>query len=691
MAIKVCDPAGHLAGSFSYRDIGFIPAVSSRVNLLPGRDTERTQPTMRMRLMTQLAVAVMAFLGFLSVANLAQAEEPVCHHALSLVGEPKYGADFKNFDWVNPDAPKGGTLRQWADGTFDTLNPFSNKGVKAVGLGIIFDGLFAASPDEPSTQYGLIAECAAYPSDYSSVTFKLRPEAKFHDGQPITPEDVVFSFEQFKKVNPFYAFYYKNVDKAEKAGDHEVTFTFNVKGNRELPMIVGELSVVSKKYWEGKDANGKQRDLGETTVEAPLGNGAYKVKSVDTGRKITFERVPDYWAKDLPVMRGQYNIDTLEFTYYRDRAPAFEDFKTGKLDLWIENRASAWATQYNFDALKKGLVIKEAIPVKRVAAMQAFVFNTRRKQFQDVRVRHAFNLLFNFEQANKKLFFNLYQRVGSFFENSDLQSTGLPEGRELEILNGIKSEVPPEVFTTEWKNPVNAQEGDYRKHQLEALKLFEAAGWKISSETAADPSCGFFCKLKGMIGLSSGRTARVLRNADGEQMSVEFLIDGDTFEQIILPYAQDLQALGIKATVRTVDGAQYKQREDKRDFDIIVDNFAQSNSPGNEQREFWGSAAADKDGSRNTIGIKNPAVDKLIDDIVFAKDRPELVAATHALDRVLLWNYYVVPHWYYPYERVAYWDIFGRPAKLPSQTSAPTQVWWMDPAKEKAIEAAKAK
>ena len=566
---------------------------------------------MRMRLMTQLAVAVMALLGFLSIADLAQAEEPVCHHALSLVGEPKYGADFKNFDWVNPDAPKGGTLRQWADGTFDTLNPFSDKGVKAVGLGIIFDGLFAASPDEPSTQYGLIAECASYPSDFSSVTFKLRPEAKFHDGQPITPEDVVFSFEQFKKVNPFYAFYYKNVEKAEKTGDHEVTFTFNVKGNRELPMIVGELSVVSKKYWEGKDANGKQRDLGETTVEPPLGNGAYKIKSVDTGRKITYERVPDYWAKDLPVMRGQYNIDTLEFTYYRDRAPAFEDFKTGKLDLWIENRASAWATQYDFDALKKGLVIKEAIPVKRVASMQAFVFNLRRKQFQDVRVRHAFNLLFNFEQANKKLFFNLYQRVGSFFENSDLQSKGLPEGRELEILNGIKSEVPPEVFTTEWKNPVNAQEGDYRKHQLEALKLFEDAGWKISSETAADPSCGFVCKLKGMIGLSSGRTARVLRNADGEQMSVEFLIDGDTFEQIVLPYAQDLQASASRPPC-----ARSMARNTSSAKTSATSTSSSITSPSRIHPATSSANSGDRpppisDGSRNTIGIKNPAVDKL--------------------------------------------------------------------------------
>lgn len=640
--------------------------------------------------LTTFALAAMAFLNSSPISTAAHADESQCRTAISLIGEPKYGPDFKNFDWVNPDAPKGGTLRQWADGTFDTLNPFSDKGVKAGGLNLIYDSLFANSPDEPETQYGLIAECASYPDDFSSVTFKLRPEAKFNDGTAITPEDVIFSFDEFKKVNPFYAFYYKNVVKAEKTGDHEVKFTFDSKGNRELPMIVGQMSVVPKAYWDGKDANGRQRSLGETTVEVPLGNGVYKIKSVDMGRKIVYERVPDYWAKDLPVMRGQYNFDTLEVTYYRDRAPAFEDFKTGKLDFWMENRAAAWAAQYDFDALKKGLVKKEALPVQRVAGMQSFAFNTRRPQFQDPRVRQAFNLLFNFEETNKKLFYGSYVRLDSFFANSDLQSKGLPEGRELEILNEIKSEVPPEVFTTEWKNPVNDKEGDYRKHQQEALKLFEAAGWKITSEVADDGSCGFFCKAMRAVGLSSAQTARVLRNDKGEQMTAEFLINGDTFQNIILPYLQNLKALGINASVRAVDDAQYKQREDNRDFDIIVDNFAQSNSPGNEQRDFWGSAAADKSGSRNTIGIKNPAVDKLIDKIVFAKDRADLVAATHALDRVLLWNFYVVPQWYYPYERIAYWDIFGRPKTLPSQSASLMQVWWIDPEKQKAIAAAKA-
>ena len=612
------------------------------------------------------AAFAVAGLGIGLPAVDVRAEDAPCRHAVSLVGAPKMPADFKHFDWVNPDAPKGGVLRQWADGTFDTLNPFSDKGVKAQGLGLLFDSLMAASPDEPSTNYGLIAECVSFPDDFSSATFKLRAEAKFHDGKQVTPEDVVFSLEQLKKVNPFYAFYYKNVTKAEKTGDRQVTFTFDAKGNRELPMIVGELSVLPKHYWEGKDAKGEARDLNKTTVEAPLGNGAYKVKSVETSRRIVYERIADYWAKDLPVMRGQGNFDTLEFTYYRDRTPAFEDFKTGKLDMWVENQAGAWATGYEFDALKKGFVKKEAIPVKRVAPMQAFVFNSRRKQFADPRVRQAFGLLFNFEEANKKLFYDLYVRVGSYFENSELQAKGLPEGRELEILNEVKSEVPAEVFTTEWKNPVNKEAGDYRKNQQAAMKLFNAAGWTLGPD-------------------------RVLKSAAGEAMTAEFLIDGDVFQRIILPYIKDLEAIGIKASLRVVDSAQYKLREDKRDFDIIVDTFAQSLSPGNEQRMMWGAAAADKDASRNTAGIKNPAIDRIVDHVVFAKDRAELVAATRALDRILLWNFYVVPMWHYPYERLAYWDMFGRPAKLPSQTSAPMQVWWADADKRKTVDAGRMK
>lgn len=612
------------------------------------------------------------------------------HHALSLIGEPKYPAGFTHFDWVNPDAPKGGTLRGFAEGSFDSLNPFTVKGDPAGGIGLVYDSLMASSPDEPSSEYGLVAEWVSYPPDYSSVTFGINPKARFHDGSPITPEDIIFSFDAQKKAHPRMAFYYKDVVKAEKTGDNEVTFTFDVKGNRELPQIVGQLSVLSKKYWEGTGADGQPRDIMKSSLEIPVGSGAYRVKSFDAGRSITYERVKDYWAKDEPVAKGQYNFDEFKLTYFLDRTPAFEEFKSGKLDYWVESTASQWATGYNFPAIQKGLVKKEAIPVKRVAPMQAFVFNQRRKQFQDPRVRRAFALAFNFEEANKKLFYDLYVRVGSYFDNSELASKGLPQGRELEILNEVKDEVPPEVFTTEWKNPVNKTPEDFRNNMREASRLLAEAGWTIQEVAVEeDGSCGTFCSIMRSVGLSSPPKANVLRNDKGERLDAEFLLESPEFQRIVLPYVQDLQKLGINASIRMVDSAQYKRREDAHDYDIITDNFAQSESPGNEQRDFWGSAAADRNGSRNTGGIKNPAVDKLIDKVVFAKDREELLAATHALDRVLLWNFYVVPQWHYPYERVAYWDVFGRPATLPSQTSALSQVWWFDPDKQKALAGAR--
>jgi microcin C transport system substrate-binding protein len=612
------------------------------------------------------------------------------HHALSLIGEPKYPAGFTHFDWVNPDAPKGGTIRGFAEGSFDSLNPFTVKGDPAGGIGMVYDSLMASSPDEPSSEYGLIAEWVSYPPDFSSVTFGINPKARFQDGSPITPEDVIFSFEAQKKAHPRMAFYYKNVVKAEKTGDNEVTFTFDVKGNRELPQIVGQLSVLSKKFWEGIGPDGQQRDIMKSTLEIPVGSGAYRVKSFDAGRSISYERVKDYWAKDLPVMKGQFNFDEFRLTYFLDRTPAFEEFKSGKLDYWIESTASQWATGYNFPAIQKGWVKKEAIPVKRVAPMQAFVFNQRRKQFQDPRVRRAFALAFNFEEANKKLFYDLYVRVGSYFDNSELANKGMPQGRELELLNEVKSEIPPEVFTTEWKNPVNNTPEDFRNHMREASKLLAEAGWTVQEVAIEEEgSCGTFCSIMRSVGLSSPPKANMLRNDKGETLNAEFLLSSPEFERIVLPYVQDLQKLGIKASLRTVDSAQYKRREDGHDYDIIVDNFAQSESPGNEQRDFWGSAAAGRDGSRNTAGIQNPAVDKLIDKVVFAKDREELLAATRALDRVLLWNFYVVPQWHYPFERVAYWDVFGRPATLPSQTSALSQVWWFDADKQKALAGAR--
>lgn len=581
---------------------------------------------------------------------------PQRHHALSLVGEPKFGPDFKNFDWVNPDAPKGGTLRMFGFGSFDSLNPFSVQGDAAGEVGLIYESLMDSTPDEPSTEYGLIAEWVSFPPDFSSVTFGLRPEARFHDGKPITPEDVIFSLDALKKASPSQAAYYKNVIKAEKTGEHEVTFTFDKAGNRELPQIMGQLTILPKHFWEAKGANGEPRDLSKSTMEVPLGSGPYKIKSVDAGRGTVLERVKDYWAKDLPVMRGQYNFDEIRFTYYRDQLPAFEAFKAGQIDIWAENSATRWATQYTFDAVAKGEIKKEALPVTRPGVMQAFIFNLRREKFKDSRVRRAFNLALDFEQMNKTLFYDTYQRISSYFGTTELAATGLPTGRELEILNELKDEVPQEVFTTEYKNPVNGSPLERRKNLSEAAKLFAEAGYTVKNG--------------------------VLTNGAGEPFVVEFLLADPNFERVVLPYVAELKKIGVSASLRNVDSSQFERRERSRDFDIVVESFGQSFSPGNEQRDYWGSAAASVEGSRNTIGVSNPAVDKLIDKIVFAKDRAELVAATRALDRVLLWNHYVVPQWGYSKERLAYWDRFGRPDRIPMLGSSFSRVWWMDPAKQ---------
>jgi len=579
------------------------------------------------------------------------------HHALSLVGEPQYGPEFKNFDWVNPDAPKGGTVRVGALGSFDSLNPFTIKGEVADGVGsLVYDALMATSLDEPSTEYGLVAEWVSYPDDYSSATFQLREGARFNDGQPITVEDVIFSLDALKKAHPLFNLYYKNVVAAEKIGERQVKFTFDMKGNRELPQILGQLTVLPKHFWDAKDAKGQQRDLSKTTMEPPLGSGPYRVKEVNPGREIIYERVEDYWAKDLPPRRGMYNMDEIRYIYFKDNTPAFEAFLSGLVDYRQESSANYWATRYTTDAVKSGLIKKEQLKDGSVAPMQAFVFNTRRKQFADPRVRRALNYAFNFEAMNKSLFYGNYVRVGSYFDNSELAATGLPEGRELEILTPFKDRVPPEVFTEVWKNPKNDAPTDFRKNMRQAMALMTEAGWTLKDGKLVD--------------------------ATGTQMSIEFLIAQPIMERIIGAYIEDLKKIGIDARARLVDSSQYQRRLENFDFDSITANFAQSHSPGNEQREFWGSSAADKPGSRNVIGIKNPVVDELIELLVQAKTREDVVAATRALDRVLLWNHYLVPQWHFPYDRIASWDIFGRPEKLPSQAPSAVIVnWWIDAAK----------
>jgi microcin C transport system substrate-binding protein len=601
---------------------------------------------------SRLALAIL-LAGLVSAPAHAE-DAPRHHHALSLIGEPRYPADFKHFDYVNPDAPKGGLVRLSDVGGFDSLNPVLYKGEPAAGLGFAFESLMADSLDEPSTSYGLIAEWASYPEDYSSVTFKLRDEARWHDGKKITPEDVIYSLEVNKAANPRMGLYYKNVSRAEATGENEVTFYFDVKNNRELPMIMGQLTILPKHYWTGKDASGNERDPMKTTLEPPLGSGPYRIKEVKPGRSISFERVADYWGKDLPVNAGQWNYDEIRFEYYRDETVAFESFKAGNLDYWQETSAKNWAIAYDFAAVKNGFVRRQAVPVERTQSMQCFVLNLRRPQFQDRSVRQAFSLAYDFEWANKNLFYDQYARVGSYFEGSELAAPkALPEGRELEILNEVKDGVPPEVFTEIHQNPANDTPDAMRGNLRKAVTLLKDAGWEVKN--------GVLTNVK-----------------TGQPMKVEFLLVSPLFERIVQPYLRNLERLGIKGTIRLVDSAQYTRRLDGFDYDIVVGNFAQSESPGNEQRDFWGSDAAGREGSTNLIGVKSPAIDKLIDRVIFAKDRAELVAATRALDRVLLWNEFVVPQWYSPTVRIAYWDRYGQPKVLPGLTPGFLQVWWFD-------------
>ncbi len=618
------------------------------------------------RCVEPLRCTLFAAIGAVGVALLAVADpasaqsDTTKHTALSLIGAPKYGADFKHFDWVNPDAPKGGRIRQFAQGSFDSLNPFSIQGSPAAGLLLTHDTLMATSLDEPSTEYCLICEWVSYPDDYSSVTFKLRDGARFSDGSPITADDIIFSLDAIKKANPRFDAYYKNVTGASETAPGEVTFTFDQKNNRELPQIVGQLYVLSKAYWTGKDSDGAARDLSKSSLAKPVSSGTYVIAAVDPGRSISFERVKDYWAQDLPVMRGQNNFDTITYEYFRDSTAGYEAFKANKLDLWVTTSAKRWATEFDFAAARNGAVQRKAFPIKRVASMQAFVLNLRRDVFSDPRVRQAFNYAFDFEWANKNLFYEQYSRLKSYFDNSELAATGLPEGAELAVLNEVKDQIPADVFTKPFQNPVNTSPTDTRNNLRAALQLLQAAGYK--------------------------RDGRRLVGPDGKPLSVEFLLVSPQFERIVLPYINNLKRLGIDARARVVDTAQYQRRLTNFDYDIVVANFPQSLSPGNEQRDFWGTAAADRPGSRNLIGIKNPAVDAIIEKIIFAKDRDALVAATRALDRVLLWNHYVVPQWHLPAQRIAWWDRFGLPDKLPSLTAAPLQVWWFDAAKASKVD-----
>jgi microcin C transport system substrate-binding protein len=577
-------------------------------------------------------------------------------HGLSLFGEPKYPPHFARFDYVNARAPKAGTVRRGVPGTFDNLNMAVDgvKGVLAAGLELIYETLLIPSLDEVSSAYGLLAEAVSHPADFSSATYRLREVARWHDGSPITPDDVVFSFNAFKKHSPRLSAYYRHVSSAKVTGPQEVTFTFDAAGNRELPQIVGELTVLPKHWRQATDAFGKRRKIGDTTLETPLGSGPYRVKSIDPGRNIVYQRVGDYWGKDLSVRVGQNNFAELHFDYFRDAAAEFEAFKADAFDWRTENVARNWATGYDFPAVTEKRVVLEEFPIRNEGVMQAFAFNTRRSKFADARLRRAFNFAFDFESVNRDIFYGQYTRIASYFQGTELACSDLPKGTELDLLLPLRDELPAEVFTTPYWNPVGGSPMADRKHLLEAMRLLEASGLAVRDLKLVDP-----------------RT--------GEQLKVEVLLADPAYERFALSYRDALKRFGIDVSVRTVDSIQYGNRLRNFDFDIIVAGWPESLTPGNELRDYWGSRAAATPGSRNLIGIADKAIDLLIDRIVYAPERADQVAATHALDRVLLWHHYVVPQWSLNKVRTARWNRFAKPGVMPTYGMAAfPDIWWWD-------------
>lgn len=598
--------------------------------------------------MRKTLVAVALALGLVIPGQTIPAAAQTVSHALSLIGEPKYGPDFKQLDYVNPNAPKGGEARLAALGGFDSLNPFIPKGDEAPGLGLIYETLMTSPMDDDTSEYGLIAESVEVPEDLSWVAFNLRPEAKWADGRPITAEDVAWTFQQIKEHGlPQLQLYYANVQKAEALSPRKVKFSFSGPRNRELPQIMGQLPVVQKAAWE-------KRGFDKPTLEKWDGSGPYRIKDFDANRFIVYERRADWWAKDLPINKGRYNFGTIRYDLYRDSTVTLEAFKSGQYDFRSENIARVWATGYDFPALHQGLVKKVEIGHQRPTGLSGFIFNTRREKFQDLRVRRALTLAYDFEWANKTFFYDSYQRSSSYFENSDFAARDEPSAEELKLLEPFRDRLPKEVFGPAYKAPTSDGSGTDRRNLRSATQLLKEAGWEVKDGS--------------------------LRNAKGEAFTIEFLVADPSIERIIAPWAQSLQRLGIALTIRTVDSAQYIQRLRSFDYDMVYTGWGQSNSPGNEQRSFFSSAAANNSSSQNWAGIKNPAVDALIDKVIYAPDRDSLITATRALDRALSWNQYLIPGWSLRYDRIVYWDKFGRPEKTP-KNGVDFMAWWVDPAK----------
>ncbi len=587
----------------------------------------------------------------------------------SLLGESKYGENFQRYDYVNPDAPKGGTLNSTVVGTYDSFNPYIVQGSPAAGFspfggGLLYETLMEQATDEGSVSHPLIADAYKYPADYSSATYRLDPRAKWHDGKPITVDDVIWSFNVLKTNSPMYNRYFANVTEAVAVGDREVEFRFDQKGNRELPKIIGDLAILPKHWWEGTDAKGNKRDITKPTLEIPLGSAAYKVKSFKPGAEIVWERAPDYWGAKLPVKIGRENFDLKRYTYFLDDNAEWLAFTKGGLkDINAENSARDWMTKYDFPALKAGDVIKKQFKAASLAKFQGFAMNTRRPLFQDRHVRQALSYLYDFDTINRTQSFGLNTRITSYFIGSEgLASSGLPQGKELEILNQYKDKLPPELFTEEFKIPAFDNPQAERKILKSAVDLFAQAGWVI-------------------------KDGKMVNAKTGQPFAFEILDFRQGAEPTLNPYVTMLRKIGIIATLRFVDSSQYVNRFNNFDYDMTTVVLPQSDSPGNEQRDFWSSKAAETPGSRNYSGIKDPIIDALVDRVIFATDRDDLVAATRALDRVLLWNFYAVPQFTRPDVRLAYWNKFGIPDKQPTYLGPDTDSWWVDADREKALAA----
>lgn len=599
-----------------------------------------------------LTVAVTTVVG----VGAAHAEPK---HGLSIFGELKYPADFKHFDYVNPDSPKVGRMVTMGTGgatTFDTLNQFIQKGDAAQGLDLLFDTLMVRAQDEPDAMYGLVAETADVAADGKSATFKLRTQAKFSDGTPVTADDVVNSFTLLKeKGHPSIALTLRDIEKAEALDAHTVKYTFTGDLVRDLPVIIAALPVLSKAYYA-------MQPFEATSLKPPLGSGPYLIKSINPGSHIEYKRRDDYWAKDLPVNRGRFNFGELRYDYYRDRNIELEALKSGQFDYREEFSSVNWATGYDIAAVRDGRLIKDVLPDENPSGAQGFFINTRRDKFKDVRVREALDLAFDFEWSNKKLFYGLYTRTTSFFENSDMKASGKPSPEELALLEPFKDKLAPAVFDEPYTPPVTDGSGNNRDNLKKARDLLIAAGWVPGSD-------------------------RILRNHAGATLDVEVLMFEPAFERIILPYVENLKKIGVNASLRMVDPSQYERRMKSFDFDLSVQRYSLRLTPGVELRAYWGTQAAKMDGSFNLAGIENPIVDALIDKIIAAKSRAELVTAARAVDRVLRAGHYWVPHYYKASHNAAYWNKFSRPATMAKYDPGVLDTWWIDSAKAAALAA----